>query len=180
MAAPLNASTGRGAPGSLQRLIWPRRAPPAARGFKCLSTSVPPLSRSGPGGGGGLDPFLRDVFPHPPKAPGRSGSRFLFLWGRGSAPALRRLSLVCAGWSGGRSTGASRGAVTDYALVAGGCRSARPRGSAAAWQPGTTPHFVLLFRFICAPFSFLSPPIKGKPNKRVFLFLFRACKVEDI
>ena len=58
--------------------------------------------------------------------------------------------------------------------------SSRVPPGATAWQSGTTPHFVLVFRFICAPFSFLSPSEKEKPNKRVSLFLFRACKVEDI
>lgn len=51
-----------------------------------------------------------------------------------------------------------------------------PCATARLAPPGT----LFSFRFICAPFNFLSPSEKGKANKRASLFLFRACKVEDI
>lgn len=57
-----------------------------------------------------------------------------------------------------------------------------PRGPTAP-APLRAPHHPALcspFGFICAPLNVLSPSVKGKANKRASLFLFRACKVEDI
>lgn len=174
----LRRAGGRGVPGSLRRLVCPRQAPPAAWGFKCLFPSAPPLSRSSPGWRGWpAGPLLRDLFsPGSLKlkdtSPGRNGSRFLLLWGRSGAWGLLllSLSLVCAGWPGARAL---------CELAAGGCRSARPRGSVTApaslpaRPPGSwaRPRTLFSFSGLFVPLSvFCHPPNRGNQTKESLYF----------
>nr|XP_044628102.1 translation initiation factor IF-2-like [Equus asinus] len=187
------ASTGfgRGAPGSLRRLVWPRRAPPATPGIQCLFPCAPPRARSSAGGRCGLVPSPEGPLPGGrPRIRGREPAKELralpLAAGRGGPGGCRRRSLVRRAAGGrararrGGSCGLCAPGRRPRALGAEGLPAAPASLRGGRRQLGTTPHFVLVFRFICAPFSFLSPPEKGKANKRVSLFLFRACKVKDI
>lgn len=92
-------------------------------------------------------------------------------------PPPRRPTSACA-----RGRGAVRRELGSTARRRDPRPASAPRGPAAP-APLPAPHHPALcspFRFICAPFNFLSPSEKGKANKRASLFLFRACKVEDI
>lgn len=188
----LRRAGGRDAPGSLRRLVWVRRAPWPPEDLNVFLPPRLPISElRRREGAAGWTPLLRDLSPprHPElngTSPGRSGLRFPFLWRRGGAPGLLPPEFGLRWVAGGRARcepGSSYGLCARclrlHEREAEGLRGrSRVPPGAAAWQPGTTPHFVLVFRFICAPFSFLSFSEKGKPNKRVSLF--RACKVEDI
>lgn len=93
------------------------------------------------------------------------------------APPPRRPTSACA-----RGRGAVWRELGSTARRRDPRPASAPRGPAAP-APLPAPHHPALcspFRFICAPFNFLSPSEKGKANKRASLFLFRACKVEDI
>lgn len=163
---------GRGAPGSLRRLVWSGpgelRQPP--RHLSVFPPRLPPLGaarRAGP-------LLLIDLNPRGcPRIKGReSGKQRLalpFPVGRGGAGGslLPELGLRRAD----RWSCPVRAAVSSRGLCA---HSRRPPGSRA--RPALCSHFQV---YLC-PFSFLSPSEKGKPNKRVSLFLFRACKVEGI
>lgn len=190
----LRRAGGRDAPGSLWRLVWVRRAPwPPEDLNVVLPPRLPRLGAAPEGGGCGLDPSPEG--PLTPKTPrikwhesGKERLALPFSLGPRRCPgalAARVWGAPGGGWSCSVRAGEQLRAVLCARCLrlhereAEGLRGrSRVPPGAAAWQPGTTPHFVLVFRFICAPFSFLSFSEKGKPNKRVSLF--RACKVEDI
>lgn len=159
-----------------------------------FSPRLPCLGAARKGGGGGPDPLSETSLP-PRASPrrrarareGAAGASLSCRVWRCSGGACRR-SLVSAGWRvavRGASCGEQLRGLRSLPAAAGarGGGAPRPRSvppGAAAWQPGAIPHFVLIFRFICASFSFLSSSEREDPNKRVSLFLFRACKVEDV
>lgn len=117
--------------GSLRRLGWPGRAPPVAPGFKCPSLRALPC---GSCAGGGLDASPEGSLPPktPPELKGasRAGSGWLFPFPRHARVSSRQSSL-CARGRGSRSVRAA-GSSDGPGLAAGGCRSARRRGSEAA------------------------------------------------
>lgn len=110
--------------------------------------------------------------------PGRWGAPLVLLGPvRRPPPPPRRPTSACA-----RGRGAVWRELGSTARRRDPRPASAPRGPAAP-APLPAPHHPALcspFRFICAPFNFLSPSEKGKANKRASLFLFRACKVEDI
>lgn len=126
--------------------------------------------------------------PSPPESPelkgarlGRSGSRFPFLWGRGGARALLTPKFGLrwvVGWSCSVRVVEQLQAMRSQPAAAAGAR-----GRGAPRLPGSRARPRTLFSFsgLFVPLSVFCHPLgKGKPNKRVSLFLFRACKVEDI
>lgn len=112
----LRRAGGRGAPGSLRRLVWPGRAPPAARGFKCVFSPprLPCLVGAQEGGGrrAGL-PLLRDLSPRgrprvQGREPGKERLALPFPVGPGGAPGPLPPEFGWRWVAGGRARGEPR------------------------------------------------------------------------
>lgn len=163
--------------------VWRWRAPPAAP--LCVPRASPVREKRGREAMAGWTLHAGTSVPEDARelkgaGPRGSRSRFPFLWGgSGSSPPELgpRWGQVVALRQAARSTS---GLPLQVGLRSAATGSAAAAPVPPARLPGTTRHFVLVCRFICALFNFLSFPEKGKPNKRISLFLFRACKVEDI
>lgn len=126
-------------------------------------------------------PFPAGRLPPPPKSPGKERLALPFSVGPRQCPGAPTPKFGLrwvVGWSCSVRAVEQLQAMRSQPAAAAGAR-----GRGAPRLPGSRARPRTLFSFsgLFVPLSvFCHPPGKGKPNKRVSLFLFRACKVEDI